>query len=134
MRTMRVMTTVTPRYGLKLGVQKPEVSQMATETAKTGIDVVGDMVAWGAHFCFFYETRDDLVETLISYCKSGLDSGEYCLWIVAEPLSVADAKDALKYAVPDLERHLAESRLEIASARDWFLPGGSFDGKRLTRS
>ena len=102
--------------------------------AKTGIDVVGDMVAWGAHFCFFYETREDLVDTLISYCKSGLGSGEYCLWIVAEPLSVAEAKDALKDAVPDLERHLAESRLEIVSARDWFLPGGSFDGKRLTRS
>ena len=64
----------------------------------------------------------------------GLGSGEYCLWIVAEPLSVAEAKDALKDAVPDLERHLAESRLEIVSARDWFLPGGSFDGKRLTRS
>ena len=107
---------------------------MATEMRKTGIDVVGDMVAWGAHFCFFYETRQDLVDTLISYCKSGLESGEYCLWIVAEPLSVAEARDALKDAVPDLERHLADSRLELASARDWFLPGGSFDGKRLTRS
>src|SRR5262249_12692096 len=28
----------------------------------------------------------------------------------------------------------ADSRLEIAAARDWFLPGGSFDGKRLTSS
>src|SRR5438093_3082134 len=107
---------------------------MATETRTNGIDVVGDMVAWGAHFCFFYETREDLVDTLISYCKSGLESGEYCMWIVAEPLSVGEAKDALKTAVPDLDRHLADSRLELASARDWFLPGGSFDGKRLTRS
>jgi C4-dicarboxylate-specific signal transduction histidine kinase len=107
---------------------------MATEMRKTGIDVVGDMVAWGAHFCFFYETKEDLVDTLISYCKSGLESGEYCMWIVAEPLSVAEARDALKDAMPDLERHLAESRLEIASARDWFLPGGSFDGQQLTRS
>ena len=107
---------------------------MSTDTRKTGIDVVGDMVAWGAHFCFFYETRDDLVDTLISYCKSGLESGEYCLWIVAEPLTVNEAKDALRHAVPDLEQHLADSRLEIAAARDWFLPGGSFDRKRLTRS
>jgi C4-dicarboxylate-specific signal transduction histidine kinase len=107
---------------------------MATETRTNGIDVVGDMVAWGAHFCFFYETREDLVDTLISYCKAGLQSGEYCLWIVAEPLSVAEAKEALKAAVPDLERHLADSRLEVAAARDWFLPDGSFDGKRLTRS
>jgi len=91
-------------------------------------------VAWGAHFCFFYETREDLVDTLISYCKSGLESGEYCMWIVAEPLTVDEAKGALKAAVPDLDRHLADSRLELASARDWFLQGGSFDGKRLTRS
>ena len=105
---------------------------MATDTRTIGIDVVGDMVAWGAHFCFFYETRQDLVDTLISYCKSGLQSDEYCLWIVAEPLTVDDARDALKNAVPGLDRYLADSRLEIASARDWFLQGGAFDGKRLT--
>ena len=107
---------------------------MATELPKTGIDVVGDMVAWGAHFCFFYETKADLVDTLISYCKSGLENQEYCLWIVAEPLTVGEARAALQDAVPDLERYLADSRLEIASAREWFLPGGSFDGKQLTRS
>ena len=105
---------------------------MATEMRKTGIDVVGDMVAWGAHFCLFYETKEDLLDTLISYCKSGLESEEYCLWIVAEPLTIEEATAALKDAVPDLDRHLADSRLEIASARDWFLQGGTFDGKRLT--
>jgi len=45
---------------------------MATETRKSGIDVVGDVAAWGAHFCLFYETKEDLLETLISYCKSGV--------------------------------------------------------------
>jgi len=111
-----------------------EVTAMATEMRRTGIDVVGDMAAWGAHFCFFYETREDLVDTLISYCKAGLENDEYCMWIVAEPLTVDEAKSALEAAVPDLDRHLAESRLELVSARDWFLPGGSFDGKRLTSS
>ena len=105
---------------------------MATETQKTGIDVVGDVAAWGAHFCLFYETKEDLLETLISYCKSGLESGEFCLWIVAEPLTIDEARDALKGAVPDLDRHLASSRLEMAPARDFFLQGGGFDGKRLT--
>src|SRR5215475_11351425 len=98
-----------------------------------GGDVVGDMVAWGAHFCFFYETKQDLVDTLIAYCKSGLEREEYCLWIVAEPLTVDYARGALKAAVPDIEQYIADSRLELASARDWFLPGGSFDGRRLTR-
>jgi C4-dicarboxylate-specific signal transduction histidine kinase len=105
---------------------------MATEMRKTGIDVVGDMVAWGAHFCLFYETKEDLLDTLISYCKSGLESEEYCLWIVAEPLTIEEATDALKDAVPDLDRYLADSHLEIASARDWFLPDGTFDGRRVT--
>src|SRR5580765_630321 len=107
---------------------------METETRKTGIDVVGDMVAWGAHFCLFYETKEDLLDTLISYCKSGLESEEYCLWIVAEPLTIEEARDALKGEVPDLDQHLADARIELASARDWFLPGGSFDGPRLTRT
>ena len=105
---------------------------MATEMRKTGIDVVGDMVAWGAHFCLFYETKEDLLDTLISYCKSGLEREEYCLWIVAEPLTIEEARDALKDAVPDLDRHLADSRLEIVSARDWYLQGGTFDGERVT--
>ena len=105
---------------------------MATEMRKTGIDIVGDMVAWGAHFCLFYETKEDLLDTLISYCKTGLESDEYCMWIVAMPLTIEEARDALKDTVPDLDRYLAESRLEIVSARDWFLPGGTFDGKRLT--
>jgi signal transduction histidine kinase len=105
---------------------------MTTEMRKTGIDVVGDMVAWGAHFCLFYETREDLLDTLIAYCKSGLGREEYCLWIVAEPLTIEEATAALKAAVPDLDGHLADSRMEIVSARDWFLKGGTFDGKRLT--
>jgi C4-dicarboxylate-specific signal transduction histidine kinase len=105
---------------------------MATGMRKTGIDVVGDVSAWGAHFCLFYETKEDLLETLVSYCKSGLESEEYCLWIVAEPLRIEDATGALKDAVPGLDGYMADSRLEIASARDWFLQGGTFDGKRLT--
>ena len=61
---------------------------MATEMRKTGVDAVGDVVSWGAHFCLFYETKEDLLDALISYCKSGLESDEYCLWIVAELLTV----------------------------------------------
>jgi signal transduction histidine kinase len=113
-------------------VEDWEVTPMATEMRKIGIDVVGDMVAWGAHFCLFYETKEDLLDTLISYCKSGLESEEYCLWIVAEPLRIEEATEALKDTVPDLDRYLADSRVEIVSARDWFLQGGTFDGKRLT--
>ena len=105
---------------------------MATEMRKTGIDVVGDMADWRAHFCLFYETKEDLLDTLISYCKSGLEREEYCLWIVAEPLRIEEATEALKDAVPNVERYLADSHVEIVSARDWFLQGGTFDGQGVT--
>src|SRR5246500_3570387 len=107
---------------------------MATKPQMASVDVVGDVAAWGAHFCLFYETKQDLLDTLISYCKSGLEKEEYCLWIVAEPLTIEEARDALRNAVPPLDRYFADSRLEIVAARDWFLQGGAFDGKKLTAS
>jgi hypothetical protein len=48
---------------------------MLTEMRKTGVEVVGDM-PWGTHFCLFYETRADLLETLVCHCKAGLESQE----------------------------------------------------------
>ena len=104
---------------------------MATEMRKSGMDVVGDM-PWGTHFCLFYETKVDLLDTLISYCKAGLESEEFCLWVVAEPLTIEEAIDALKDTVRDLDRYLADSSIEIVSARDWYLQGGTFDLKRVT--
>ena len=104
---------------------------MATEMRKSGIDVVGDM-PWGSHFCLFYETKEDLLDTLISYCKTGLESDEFCLWVVAEPLTIEEAADAMKDAMPDFNRFRADSSIEIVSARDWYLQGGTFDLKRVT--
>src|SRR5258706_1240093 len=88
--------------------------------------------ALGTHFCLFYETKMDLLDTMISYCKTGLESEEFCLWVVAEPLTVEEAMDALKDAVPDLDRYLVDPSIEIVSARDWYLQDGTFDLKRVT--
>lgn len=107
------------------------MTAVSTETRKTGIEVVGDM-PWGTHFCLFYETKEDLLEILTSYCKAGLESGEFCLWIVAEPLTVEEATGALQDTVTGFSRYLADSSIEIVSARDWYLSGGTFDLKRVT--
>ncbi|HEY4817778.1 MAG TPA: MEDS domain-containing protein [Candidatus Acidoferrum sp.] len=103
---------------------------MATEMRKTGVDVVGD-IPWGTHFCLFYETRADLLETLVSYCKVGLENQEFCLWVVAEPLTGEDARHALKRAVPDLDQYLADQSIEIIAAREWYLHDGTFDLNRV---
>src|SRR6202051_2114992 len=105
---------------------------MTTEMRKTGDDVVGDM-PWGTHFCLFYETRADLLETLVSYCKAGLESQEFCLWVVAEPLTGEDATHALERAVPGFDRYFADRSIEIVRAYDWYLQDGTFDLNRVIR-
>jgi signal transduction histidine kinase len=119
-----------------LQIQDWEVTPMAelVETQRSGIDVIGDMVAWGAHFCLFYETKEDLLDALVSYCKSGLENEEYCLWVVTEPLTIEEATVALKEAVPHFDSYLADSHVEIVSANDFFLQGGKFDRKRVAEA
>lgn len=51
---------------------------MATELRKTGINAVGD-VPWGTHFCSFYESKQDLLDTLVPYFKAGLREREFCV-------------------------------------------------------
>src|SRR5258708_1235254 len=103
---------------------------MANEMRKTGVEVVGDM-PWGTHFCLFYETKADLLETTVCYCKAGLESQEFCLWVVAEPLGVEDATRALKQAVPNFDQYFADRSIEIVGARDWYLQDGTFDLNRV---
>jgi len=103
---------------------------MCTEMRKTGVDTVGD-IPWGTHFCLFYETRADLLETVVSYCKAGLENREFCLWVVAEPLTGEEGRHALKQAVPDLDRYLSDRSIEIVAAREWYLQDGTFDLDRV---
>ena len=87
-----------------------------TELRKTGIGAVGD-VPWGTHFFMFYETKEDLLDTLVPYFKAGLETGELCLWAVSEPLTEKEARNALGKAVPELDRYLADRSIEIVTIR-----------------
>ncbi len=104
---------------------------MATALRKSGIGVVGD-ITWGTHFCHFYETKDDLLDTLVSYFKAGLESDEFCVWVVSEPLTEHEAWSALRQAVPGLEQYRADRSIEMFLAREWYVQGGRFDLGRVT--
>lgn len=101
---------------------------MATELRKTGVSIIGD-IPWGAHFCCFYDTREDLLDILIPYFKTGLENNEFCLWVISnsELLTVQQAMSALRIAVPDLDRYLANRSLEIVGHDEWFVPDGIFN-------
>jgi PAS domain S-box-containing protein len=99
---------------------------MITESRKTGIGVFAD-TPWGTHLCAFYETKQDLLDTLVPYFKTGLENDEFCLWVVSDPLTEEEAASALRQAVPELGRHLAERNIQILTHKDWYLKGGVFD-------
>lgn len=104
---------------------------MASQLRDTGISVVGDM-PWGTHFCSFYETKQDLLDILIPFFRTGLESTEFCLWIVSnsELLTMPEARNALLAVLPNLDRYIAKKSLEFVG-HDWFLNGGAFDFRRV---
>jgi len=105
---------------------------MATELRKTGISVVGDL-PWGAHFCYFYETKQDLLDVLIPYFKTGLENKEFCIWVISnsELLTVQEATNALRDALPSLDRYVAERSIEVVGHDDWFLNANTFDPHKV---
>lgn len=115
---------------LFLDFSGPRAPAPATSLRRSGLDAVGD-VPWGTHFCQFYATADDLLETLAPYFAAGLEANELCLWVTSEPLSVAAAKAGLSRLVPDLDRHLASGQLEILDYEDWYLGPNGFDADRV---
>ena len=97
----------------------------------TGIRVVGDM-PWGAHICLFYETKEDLLDANADYIKAGLDSNEYCIWAVSEPITEEEAWAVLRRDVPDVDQRAASGQLEILEGYKWYLKGGEVDSKKIT--
>src|ERR1700681_3016566 len=78
---------------------------------KTGIRVMGDM-PWGAHICMFYEAKTDLLDAAASYFAAGLDSNEFCLWAISDPITEEDAKASFRSSIPDFDRYLSDGRIE----------------------
>ena len=103
---------------------------MANEDRKLGIDVLGAL-PWGKHLCYFYNTKQDLVDVLVPYFKAGLENNESCIWITSEPLSEKKAEEAMRKAIPDFPQYLANKQIEIIPHTDWYLKSGIFNGKRV---
>ncbi len=90
-----------------------------------------EVVPWGAHFCQFYETGDDLLDVLVPYFAEGLKANDYCIWIASDPISVEQAKASLRRAVAGLDDHLASGRMEIIAHDEWYVRGGVFDAEAV---
>jgi DNA-binding CsgD family transcriptional regulator len=104
---------------------------MAVTLKKSGIPFVGE-IPWGGHICLFYETKDDLLDAAASYFAAGLESHEYCVWAISEPVSLADAQHSLRETIPDFDRHLADGSIEFLPGHEWYLKGDEFDMQRIS--
>jgi len=97
---------------------------MASAPQNIAIDRIGDLASWGTHIALFYETKDDLLDTVVPYCKTGLERKQSCVWFVAQPyLTAEEARQALGDAVGSLDRYQADGRIRIEPANDWFVRG-----------
>jgi PAS domain S-box-containing protein len=98
---------------------------MGEKLRKPGITVLGN-VPWGTHLCLFYQTKEDLIDILVPYFKTGLENNEFCMWVTSEPLKAAEAKTALKKAVKNLDNYIKEGQIEILDASQWYTKTGKF--------
>ena len=103
---------------------------MLAELRETGSKVIGS-VPWGSHFCQFYQTKQDLLDILVPYFKTGLEGNEFCMWITAEPLSAEEVKKAMTKAVPGFARYLKNGQIEIMPHDRWYLHGGVFNAQKV---
>lgn len=96
----------------------------------SGIDVIGG-IPWGTHLCHFYQTKQDLIDVLVPYFKSGLGDNEFCMWITSDPLEEKQAINALKQTVPDIAHFIENGQIEIMSYDRWYLDNGKFEYNRV---
>jgi signal transduction histidine kinase/ActR/RegA family two-component response regulator len=98
--------------------------------APSGISCCGEL-HWGAHFCHLYETREDLIETLVPFFSTGLTNNEKCLWVTSSPLNAADATAALAERTPNLQHYLNSGQIQIVDYADWYTRLGKMDTDSL---
>jgi|ERR1700730_11275977 hypothetical protein len=94
---------------------------------KSGI-LVMDSLPWGAHICVFYETKEDLLDTAISYFEAGLESNEFCVWAVSDPISLEEATNSVRRVIPDGDRY------GTVIGNFWKLPTSSRRSRRSRNS
>ncbi|HEY83332.1 MAG TPA: PAS domain S-box protein [Dehalococcoidia bacterium] len=103
---------------------------MEQKRRETGISIIGD-VPWGTHLGQFYQTKEDLLEILVPYFKTGLENNEFCMWVTAGLVDEKAAEEAMRKAVPDFERYLKKKQIEIVPHTEWYLKDGAFDRQRV---
>ena len=106
---------------------------MREKDRNSGIDIVGH-VRWGTHFCQFYQTREDLIDVLVPYFRTGLENNEFCMWITSTPLEVEEAKAALEKAVGNLRNYIRKGQIKVIDHREWYTRSSRLHSDEVLRA
>jgi DNA-binding CsgD family transcriptional regulator len=106
----------------------PPSTTAKQELRDTGLKAVGKVPS-GSHFCIFYETKKDLLDTLVGFFKAGLEQNEFCLWIVGrhEFPSRKAATKALAEAYPRFQELLKKGSIRLLTHEQFFETRGRID-------
>jgi len=96
-----------------------------TGLRNSGIDVIGPL-PWGSHFCNFFESKEDLLQMLVPYFNTGLLNNEFCLWITSDPITVANASEALRQGIPGYDEYEKKEQITILPHTEWYLRDKTF--------
>ncbi|HEX6320518.1 MAG TPA: MEDS domain-containing protein [Burkholderiales bacterium] len=88
-------------------------------------------IPYGVHMCHFYERREELAAALVPFFIAGLRNRERCIWITAEPLRAADARQALRDAGFDADAAIATGALTILDFSDWYAEKENLKGNQV---
>lgn len=98
----------------------------------SGIEGIGD-IAWGTHFCQLYQTKGELVDTLVPYLKAGLENSEACLWIISEYPGENEVKERLRRIIPGFESCIKQGQIEIIFYNQFYFEDGNFNSKKALK-
>ena len=101
---------------------------MAMVLRNSGIPFI-DEVGWGSHLCAFYETGDDLFETVAGYFAAGIEANEMCVWAMPDGICCDRARDELRDAIPEFDHYVDSGRLRFVTAVDRYIVEGRFDAE-----
>ena len=111
-------------------ISNAALSPIPGSLRRSGIPPVGD-IAWGTHFCHFFETNDDLCDTVVPYFRAGLEDNELCFWLLSD-LTRAQCADAWRQRVTiDIDRHIENGSLLFQDANEWYRHEGVIDVRSL---
>jgi DNA-binding CsgD family transcriptional regulator len=96
------------------------------------VNVPGEMPR--GHLCVFYETADDLLDTVVPFFEAGLQNNEFCLWVCSGPLTLEEAHTALRLRLRKFDQHLAAGNIEIIPGGEWYLKEDQFDYEKIMSS